>query len=86
MVKYNIHKDFAFLRFVPNTKRWMIPAFNTLFKWHFKFTKPPLNIEESSHQIKSFDNKEIEVLVFKPPKHSSQCTLFVLLSWWWILY
>lgn len=66
MAKYNIHKDFAFLRFVPNTKKWMIPAFNTLFKWHFKSTKAPQNMEVSSHQIKGFESKNIEVLVFKP--------------------
>lgn len=66
MAKYNIHKDFAFLRFVPNTKKWMIPAFNTLFKWHFKSTQVPQNIEVTSHQIKGFEHKEIEVLVFKP--------------------
>lgn len=66
MAKYNIHKDFAFLRFVPNTEKWMIPAFNALFKWHFKSTKAPQNIEVNSHQIKGFENKNIEVLVFKP--------------------
>jgi acetyl esterase/lipase len=66
MVKYNIHKDFAFLRFFPNTKKWMIPAFNALFKWHFKSTKVPQNIELNSHQIKGFENKDIEILVFKP--------------------
>lgn len=66
MAKYNIHKDFAFLRFVPNTKKWMVPAFNALFKWHFKSTKAPENIEVTSHQIKGFENKGIEVLVFKP--------------------
>lgn len=66
MTKYNIHEDFAFLRFVPNTKKWMVPAFNALFKWHFKSTKAPQNIEVSSHKIKGFENKDIEVLVFKP--------------------
>lgn len=66
MIKYNIHKDFAFLRFVPNTKKWMVPAFNALFKWHFKSTKAPENIEVTSYQIKGFENKNIEVLVFKP--------------------
>lgn len=66
MQKYNIHKDFAFLRYVPNTKRWMVPAFNALFKWHFNSTKAPQNIEVSSHHIKGFENKDIEVLVFKP--------------------
>jgi acetyl esterase len=66
MPKYNIHKDFTFLRFVPNTKKWMVPAFNALFKWHFNSTKAPQNIEVTSHQIKGFENKDIEVLVFKP--------------------
>lgn len=66
MAKYNIHKDFAFLRFFPNTRKWMIPAFNALFNWHFKSTKAPQNIEVTSHQIKGFENKDIEVLVFKP--------------------
>jgi acetyl esterase/lipase len=66
MTKYNIHQDFAFLRFVPNTRKWMIPAFNALFKWHFKSTKAPQNIEVSSHNIKGFEDKDIEVLVFKP--------------------
>ncbi len=66
MTKYNIHKDFSFLRFVPNTKKWMVPAFNALFKWHFNSTKAPQSIEITSHQIKGFENKEIEVLVFKP--------------------
>lgn len=66
MPKYNIHKDFAFLRFVPNTKKWMVPAFNALFKWHFKSTKTPSGIELSSHNVKGFDNGEIEILVFKP--------------------
>ena len=66
MAKYNIHKDFAFLRFVPNTKKWMVPAFNALFKYHFNSTKAPQNIEVTSHQIKGFENKDIEVLVFKP--------------------
>ena len=66
MAKYNIHKDFAFLRFVPNTKKWMVPAFNALFKWHFKSTKAPENIEVTTHQIKGFENKDIGVLVFKP--------------------
>lgn len=66
MPKYNIHKDFVFLRFVPNTKKWMIPAFNALFKWHFRSTKPPQNIDVQSHQIQGFQNKKIEVLIFKP--------------------
>lgn len=66
MAKYNIHKDFAFLRFFPNTKKWMIPTFNALFKWQFKTTKAPQNIEVSSHHLKGFENKDIEVLVFKP--------------------
>lgn len=34
MLKYNIHKDPAFLCFAPITKKWMIPAVNVLFKWH----------------------------------------------------
>jgi len=66
MAKYNIHKDFAFLRFVPNTKKWMIPAFNVLFKWHFKSTKAPLNIEVNSFQVQGFENQDIEVQIFKP--------------------
>lgn len=66
MAKYNIHKDFAFLRFVPNTKKWMVSAFNALFKWQFNSTKAPQNIEVTSHQIKGFEKKDIEVLVFKP--------------------
>ncbi len=66
MPKYNIHKDFAFLRFVPNVKKWMITPLNVLNKWQFKSTKAPQNIEVSSHLIKGFENKEIEVLVFKP--------------------
>jgi len=66
MPKYNIHNDFAFLRFVPNTKTWMLPAINTVFKWHFNFTKAPQNIEVTSHSIKGFENKDIEVLVIKP--------------------
>ena len=77
MAKYNIHKDFAFLRFVPNTKKWMVPAFNALFKWHFKSTKAPQNIEVSSHQIKGFENKDIEVLVFKPRNISSNAPCLV---------
>jgi acetyl esterase/lipase len=66
MNKYNIHNDFAFLRFVPNTKKWMVPAFNLLFKRHFNSTKAPQNIEIDSHQIKGFENKDIEVIVFRP--------------------
>lgn len=66
MEKYNIHKDFAFLRFFPNTKKWMIPVFNSLFKWQFKSTKTPQNIEIDSRQIKGFENQEIEILVIKP--------------------
>lgn len=66
MAKYDIHKDFAFLRFIPNTKKWMIPAFNALFKWHFNSAKAPQNIEMTSHHIKGYENKEIEVLVFRP--------------------
>jgi acetyl esterase/lipase len=66
MSKYNVHKDFAFLRFVPNTKKWMIPAFNALFKWHFKSTKAPTSIELGSYKIKGYDSGEIETLVFKP--------------------
>jgi acetyl esterase len=66
MAKYNIHQDFAWLRLVPNTKKWMIPAFNALFKWHFKSTQAPQNIEVTSHSINGFENKTIEVLVFKP--------------------
>lgn len=66
MAKYNIHKDFAFLRFFPNTKKWQIPAYNALFKWHFKSTKAPQSIEITSHKVKGFENKDIEVLVFKP--------------------
>lgn len=77
MAKYNIHKDFAFLRFVPNTKKWMVPAFNALFKWHFKSTKAPQNIEVSSHQINGFENKHIEVLVFKPRNISSNAPCLV---------
>jgi acetyl esterase/lipase len=77
MAKYNIHKDFAFLRFVPNTKKWMVPAFNALFKWHFKSTKAPQNIVVSSHQIKGFENKDIEVLVFKPRNISSNAPCLV---------
>ena len=77
MAKYNIHKDFAFLRFVPNTKKWMFPAFNALFKWHFKSTKAPQNIVVSSHQIKGFENKDIEVLVFKPRNISSNAPCLV---------
>jgi len=77
MAKYNIHKDFAFLRFFPNTKKWMVPAFNALFKWHFKSTKAPQNIVVSSHQIKGFENKDIEVLVFKPRNISSNAPCLV---------
>ncbi len=77
MAKYNIHKDFAFLRFVPNTKKWMVPAFNALFRWHFKSTKAPQNIEVSSHHIKGFENKDIEVLVFKPRNISSDASCLV---------
>lgn len=77
MAKYNIHKDFAFLRFVPNTKKWMVPAFNALFKWHFKSTKAPQNIEVSSHQINGFESKHIEVLVFKPRNISSNAPCLV---------
>ncbi len=66
MAKYNIHKDFAILRFFPNTKKWQIPAYNALFKWHFKSTKAPQSIEIASHKIKGFENIDIEVLVFKP--------------------
>jgi acetyl esterase/lipase len=78
MSKYNIHKDFAFLRFVPNTKIWMVPAFNALFKWHFKSTKVPKNIEQTSHQIKGFENKDIEVLVFKPQniQNNAPCLVY----------
>lgn len=66
MPKYNIHKDFAFLRFVPQTKKWMISPLNALSKWQFKSTKAPQNIDVHSHQIKGFEGKDIEVLVFKP--------------------
>lgn len=66
MANYNIHKDFTFLRFVPNVKKWMISPLNVLSKWQFKSTKAPQNIEVSSHLIKGFKNKDIEVLVFKP--------------------
>jgi acetyl esterase len=66
MPKYNIHKDFAFLRFVPKVKKWMISPLNTLNKWQFKSTKAPQNIDVQSHQIKGFESKNIEVLVFKP--------------------
>jgi acetyl esterase len=66
MPKYNIHRDFTFLRFVPKVRTWMISPLNALNKWQFKSTKVPQNIEESSHQIKGFDSKNIEVLVFKP--------------------
>jgi len=66
MSRYNIHKDFTFLRFVPNTRKWMIPAFNALFKWHFKSTKPPKGIELGSQRINGFDSGEIEILVFRP--------------------
>ncbi len=66
MPKYNIHKDFALLRFVPSVKKWMISPLNVLNKWQFKATKVPQNIEVTSHQIKGFENKDIEALVFKP--------------------
>ncbi len=65
MPKYNIHKDFTFLRFVPKVKKWMISPLNALSKWQFKSTKAPQNIEVSSHLIKGFEKKDIEVLVFK---------------------
>ena len=66
MPKYNIHKDFALLRFVPRVKKWMISPLNVLNKWQFNSTKAPQNIDVHSHQIKGFENKDIEVLVFKP--------------------
>jgi acetyl esterase/lipase len=66
MPKYNIHKDFAFLRFFPHTKKWQIPVYNALFKWQFKSTKAPQHIEIAAHKIKGFEHKDIEVLVFKP--------------------
>jgi acetyl esterase/lipase len=66
MSKYNIHTDFALLRFFPNPKKWMVPVFNALFKWHFKSIKAPKGIELGSHKIKGFDSGEIEILVFKP--------------------
>ncbi len=66
MTKYNIHKDFAFLRFAPNTKQYMIAPMNRLVKWQFNTTKAPDNIDLTSHKIKGYNNGEIEVLVFKP--------------------
>jgi acetyl esterase len=77
MAKYNIHKDFAFLRFFPNTKKWQIPAYNALFKWHFKSTKAPQSIEITSHQVTGFENKDIEVLVFKPRNISANAPCLV---------
>jgi acetyl esterase len=77
MAKYNIHKDFAFLRFFPNTKKWQIPAYNALFKWHFKSIKAPQSIEITSHQVTGFENKDIEVLVFKPRNISANAPCLV---------
>lgn len=78
MAKYNIHKDFAFLRFFPNTKKWQIPTYNALFKWHFKSTKAPQSIEIASHKIKGFEDNDIKVLVFKPKniQTNAPCLLY----------
>jgi len=66
MAKYDIHKDFAYLRFDLSTKKWMFPALNAMFKWQFKSTKAPQNIEIITQKINGYENKEIEVSVFKP--------------------
>ncbi|MBL7786144.1 MAG: alpha/beta hydrolase [Chitinophagales bacterium] len=66
MAKYNIHKDFSFLRFVPNMKKWTISPLNSFSRWLFKSTKAPNTIDVQSHQIKGYEDKDIEVVVFKP--------------------
>jgi acetyl esterase len=66
MVKYNIHKDFAFLRFFPNTKRWMIPMMNRISRLQFRNSKVPAEIVLTSHKVAGYNGDEIEVLVFKP--------------------
>ena len=39
----------------------MISPLNVLNKWQFNSTKAPQNIDVHSHQIKGFENKDIEV-------------------------
>lgn len=79
MAKYNIHKDFAFLRFVPYTKKWMITPMNKLVKWQYNRTKIPDTIELSIKKIKGDNGSEITVDVFKPKNISENapCLFYI---------
>lgn len=79
MSKYNIHKDFAFLRFVPYTKKWMISPMNKLVKWQYNRMKVPESIELSINKIKGYNKAEITVDVFKPKNiaNNAPCLFYV---------
>ncbi len=66
MSKYNIHPDFKMLKWIPRTRKFLIPIFNVLNRATFNAGKVPDTVEITNTTIKGYQGVSIPVMIVRP--------------------